>query len=100
MGAELVTKVTIDGKPVKAKVLLETGEIIIRGEERLKIPFKKMKSLAVNNGSLSFLSDGKNISIAVGSKAVKWLEKIKNPKSVKLIFRCRPAQVPLPYSNA
>ena len=82
MGAELITKAAINGKPMKAKVMLETSEIIIRGEERLKIPFKGMKFLAAKNGALSFSFGGKDISIEVGDKAGEWLEKIKNPKSV------------------
>ncbi len=82
MGAELTTKVKIGSKFFKAKVLLETSEIIIRGEVRMKIPFGAMRSLLVKNGELVFFFDGKSIQILLGEKATKWLDKIKNPKSV------------------
>lgn len=82
MGAEITTKVRIGSKELKAKVLLESEEIIIRGVERMKISFREMKSLSAKNGSLSFRFDAETISIMVGEKAEKWLEKIKNPKNV------------------
>ncbi len=77
-----MVKVTISDRPMKASVLLETAEIIIREKERLRIPFKEMKSLSASKGVLSFLFNGNTISLSIGDKAEKWLEKIKNPKSV------------------
>jgi hypothetical protein len=82
MGVEVTTKVTIGSKRTEAKVLLETAEVIIRGRERLRIPFSQIKSLAVNSGTLSFFFNGQAVSIFLGEKSAKWFEKIKNPKSV------------------
>lgn len=82
MGTEITTGVTIGAKRTETKVLLETNAIILRGESRMTIPFKDMKSLTSNNGVLSFSFKGTKIAVSVGNKAEKWLEKIKNPKSV------------------
>lgn len=82
MGTEATTRVNIGTKRAEAKVLLETGAIIIRGESAMTIPFKEMKSLTSKDGVLSFSFKGKRIAISVGAKAKRWLEKIKNPKSV------------------
>ncbi|MEW5799850.1 MAG: hypothetical protein AB1728_12690 [Bacteroidota bacterium] len=82
MGTEVTTKVSIGAKKTEAKVLLETSAIIIRGELGMTIPFNEMKSLTSENGILSFSFKGKKITVSVGAKAEKWLEKIKNPKSV------------------
>ncbi|MBI2427865.1 MAG: DUF3052 family protein [Ignavibacteriales bacterium] len=82
MGTEVTTKVTIGTERTEAKVLLETNAIIIRGPLKMTIPFSDMKSLASKNGLLSFSVKGKKVAISVGEKAGKWLEKIKNPKSV------------------
>lgn len=82
MGTEVTAKIRIGTKQSEATVLLETQEVIIRGETRMIIPLKEMKSLKVQAGSLSFSFEGKMISIFLGEKAEKWFEKIKNPKSV------------------
>lgn len=82
MGTELITRIRIGSKLFKAKVLLETNEIIIRGDEGMKIHFSAMKSISVKNNSLGFTFAGKSIKIALGDKAGKWFSKIKNPKSL------------------
>lgn len=82
MGAEITTRVSIGRNTFRAEVLLETSEIIIRGDERLKIPFKVMRSLAAKNGALSFTFGGKSLSIDLGNRAITWFKKISNPKSV------------------
>jgi hypothetical protein len=41
MGQEVTCTARWGGKSVRGKALLETAEIIFRGEERLKIPFRR-----------------------------------------------------------
>lgn len=82
MGTAITTKVRINNREVDANVLLETGALILRGELGMTIPFNEMKSLTSKDGVLSFSFRGKRVAIAIGVKAKKWFEKIKNPKSV------------------
>ena len=59
MGSEINCSMKFGGKVFKGKALLETDELIFRGEHRLTIPFKKMKSVEANDGELRvFFEDG------------------------------------------
>jgi hypothetical protein len=82
MGSEINCSMKFGGKVFKGKALLETDELIFRGEHRLTIPFKKMKSVEANDGELRvFLEDG-IASFVLDKKAGQWEEKILHPKSV------------------
>ena len=52
MGSELLCKVRSGGKEASGKALLETNEIIFRGDMRLKIPFASLKSVVARDGEL------------------------------------------------
>ena len=82
MGSEIKTKITVGKNFVEGKVLLESGEIIIHGKERMRIPFKQIRSLSAVDGVLRFSVDKIPFQIVLGLKADRWMEKIKNPKSV------------------
>jgi hypothetical protein len=76
------TAIRIGAQQFDGEALLEASELILRGEKRLRIPFSEMKSLAANDGALVFRFRSDTISIDLGKDAAKWLEKIRNPKSV------------------
>ncbi len=81
MGHELVCKVSSGGKQASGKALLETSEIIFRGDVRLKIPFGSLKSVVARDGQLHLKwSDGSAI-FQLGDHAEKWAHKILHPKS-------------------
>jgi len=52
MGRELQCRAKSAGKWHKGKALLETSEIIFRGETRLKIPFASLTSVEARDGQL------------------------------------------------
>ncbi|MFA5833560.1 MAG: hypothetical protein WDA22_08785 [Bacteroidota bacterium] len=82
MGLEAKTKITIGKNSMEGKVLLESSEVIIHGKERMRIPFNQIKTIAAADGVLRFSFGQIPIQIVLGLKAEKWLEKIKNPKTV------------------
>jgi len=86
MGNTKKTSVRAGSSRFDADVLLETSELIVRstsrGEKRRRVPFSEMQSLAANDGTLTFRFRHETISIDLGNDAAKWLEKIRNPKSV------------------
>src|SRR6266852_2619397 len=97
MGQTAKTRIRVDGTSYDGEALLETSEVIVRGGHApspvrsrdgqarapvLHIPFARMKSLRASGGTLSFRFDGSEVSIDLGVNAAKWLDKIRNPKSV------------------
>jgi hypothetical protein len=72
----------IGKKRSEGKVLLETKEIIFRGDTPRRIPFARMKSVAARNGDLLVRVAGELLAFEVGEKAAaKWREKILHPRS-------------------
>lgn len=70
------------GKDVSAgRALLETSEILFRGEFRLKIPFASIKSAKASDGELRLQTMNGLAVFELGPTAEKWCEKILRPKT-------------------
>ena len=82
MGQELACIVRWENKISSGKALLETSELLFRGEFRLKVPFSTIKNLHAGNGELRMSTADGFVVLELGDKAEKWLQKIANPKSV------------------
>jgi len=81
MGNELLCTARSAGKSSQGKALLETSEILFRGDFRLKIPFASLKSVAARDGELHLKwADGSAV-LELGDRAAKWADKILHPKS-------------------
>lgn len=80
MGAEVRATVTFDGKTSEGNALLETSELIFRGDFRLRIAFRDITSMEARNGQLRVTSSVGTAVFALGTKAESWAEKIRNPK--------------------
>jgi len=82
MGNETACKLRHAGKTFYGKALLETSEILFRGETRLKIPLPSILAINIRDGELHVrIKDGVAI-FELGPQAEKWREKIANPKSL------------------
>ena len=82
MGAETTCAVTYKGMTSSAKVRLETSDLQIRGTDlKLDVPFSEMKKVVARTGSLSFSYRSRPVTLAVGSAAAKWADKILHPPS-------------------
>ena len=62
--------------------MLETSELILRGDLRLKIPFSAITSVRAVDGELHVRTKDGVTVFELGEKAEKWREKIANPKSL------------------
>jgi hypothetical protein len=82
MGAEAEATVTFRRKTSAGKALLETSELIFRGDVRLKIPFKDITALNAGGGRLSVTFPDGTAVFTLGPKAEQWAQKIRNPKSL------------------
>jgi hypothetical protein len=65
----------------EGKALLETSEILFRGDFRLKIPFSTIKSAKAMDGELRLQTAEGLAVFQLGAAAEKWCEKILHPKS-------------------
>jgi hypothetical protein len=81
MGNELKCKVRFGKQESHGKALLETSEVLFRGDFRLKIPFSTIKSAKAVDGELHLQTAEGLAVFHLGSAAEKWLEKILHPKS-------------------
>lgn len=81
MGSEAICKVEYGKQKSEGKALLETSEIIFRGEFRLKIPFSTIKSVKAVDGELRLQTADGLAVFQLGAQAEKWCEKILHPKS-------------------
>jgi hypothetical protein len=82
MGAELNCKVKHGKAESAGRALLETSEIIFRGDFRLKIPLKEIRSIKAKNGTLRVAWGKESATFDLGPAAEKWAHKIRNPKTV------------------
>lgn len=93
MGNEARCRVEIDGQSADAKALLETDELIVRGDLRARIPFRDAQDVAARDGVLHLVWAGKPVLLHLGADAPKWAEKIRNPKSVADKLGLKPGQI-------
>jgi len=65
----------------QGKALLETSEILFRGDFRLKIPFSTIQSAKAVDGELRLQTAEGLAVFQLGATAEKWRDKILHPKS-------------------
>ena len=82
MGNEVKCGVRFGKQESEGKALLETSEIIFRGDSRLQIPFAKIQSAKVVGDDLQVrIAEGEAIFKLGAATASKWREKILHPKT-------------------
>jgi hypothetical protein len=81
MGNEMSCKVRFGKQESDGKALLETSEILFRGDFRLKIPFSTIKSAKAVDDELRLQTAEGLAVFQLGAAAEKWCEKILHPKS-------------------
>jgi hypothetical protein len=81
MGNEVKCTVRFGKELSEGKALLETSEVLFRGEFRLKIPFALIKSVKAVDGELCLQTADGLAVFEIGPAAEKWREKILHPKT-------------------
>jgi len=81
MGRELLCRAKSDEKWFQGKALLETNEVVFRGDLRLKIPLASLQSVIVRDGELHLKWSGNSAVFELGNHAEKWADAILHPKS-------------------
>jgi len=81
VGNEAKCTVSWGGQESAGRALLETTEILFRGDFRLKIPFATIKSAKAMDGELRLRTADGLAVFHLGTAAEKWRDKILHPKS-------------------
>ncbi len=91
MGLEAKCRLNFQGRASEGKALLETSDLIFRGGEKLTVRFDAIREAAVEGGDLVLTLAEGTARFSLGAEAPKWLDKIKNPKSVLDKLGVKPA---------
>jgi hypothetical protein len=82
MGNEVKCRARFGKQESEGKALLETSEVLFRGDFRLKIPFATIQSVKVTDGELQLRTPEDVAIFELGAAtAAKWREKILHPKT-------------------
>jgi hypothetical protein len=82
MGAEARCRATFGNTSAEGKALLERDELIFRGDGvRVAIPYTTITSIDAREGRLRITWTDGTAVLELGSTAVKWADKIRNPPS-------------------
>jgi len=81
VGNELKCTVSFGEQKSEGKALLETSEILFRGDFRLKIPFSTIKAAKAVDGELRLQTADGLAVFHLGTSAEKWCDKILHPKT-------------------
>jgi hypothetical protein len=80
MGREAVCTCDWAGTVAEVKALLETGELILRGEIRRRVPFGEIKNVKVRADCLCFTVGREAVQLVLGAAvAGKWAAAITSP---------------------
>lgn len=82
MGREAVCTVRFGGQASEGKALLETAELLFRGEPRLRIPFTDIADVSAEDGMLRVAFSGGVAEFELGKEAAKWADKILHPPTL------------------
>jgi hypothetical protein len=81
MGLEANCAATLDGETSRGKALLETTELLFRGDFRARVPLGEAKGVTVTGETLTLKWHGHTLALELGADAPRWAEKIKHPPS-------------------
>jgi hypothetical protein len=82
MGREAMCSARMGRKSGAGRALLETDEVLFRGDFRARVPLHEISRVEAKQGVLTLTWSGGKLALALGEAAEKWAEAIRHPKSV------------------
>ena len=82
MGREATCRARIGGRSGEGKALLETDELIFRGDFRVQVPLNEVTNVVARGGALTLEWPGGKLSLSLGEKAAAWADAIAHPRTV------------------
>src|SRR5689334_9986192 len=80
MGREARCHCRWDGEAAEVKALLETAELILRGDLRRRVPLADIREVAVRADELQFRVGPSRVALTLGAKAAaSWAKKLTTP---------------------
>lgn len=92
MGRQLACTARHAGRESAGRALLETDELVFRGEFRLVVPRTAITRAAAAGGWLEVAFDGGPAAFELGADAERWAREIANPKTVVDKLGVKPGQ--------
>jgi hypothetical protein len=71
MGREATCKCDWAGTTAEVKVLLESTELIVRGDIRKRVPVRELQNVEARSGWLRFNTGGDQVQILLGAPAAE-----------------------------
>src|SRR3954451_19369024 len=81
MGQELRCTARHDGRSSAGRLLLETDELIFRGDFRLVVPYRSVSRVRAQDGVLGLAFAAGTAEFDLGEQAERGAKRISNPKS-------------------
>lgn len=81
MGQEALCTARVDGRTSKGKLLLESDVLIFRGDIRLTIRFRDLKTVRASKGVLDVEFTEGRAAFDLGPAADKWAQKLLAPRT-------------------
>jgi hypothetical protein len=82
MGREAICHAKYGRESGEGKVLLETDDLLFRGDFRVKVPLRDVIATSVKNGVLTVEWPEGRLALSLGRSAEKWAQSITSPKTV------------------
>lgn len=82
MGKESAATMHRLGVASEGKALLETDEIVFRGDARVRIPFRSILSVHSESGVLTLQTPDGEFAFDLGKDATAWERAIRNPRTL------------------
>jgi hypothetical protein len=82
MGLESSCEARVGRQRSEGKAQLESDALIFRGDFRAKIPLAAIRDASAKDGVLTVKHADGTLALDLGPAAVKWADRIRNPKSV------------------
>jgi hypothetical protein len=82
MGREAVCQARHGRQSGEGKALLETDELVFRGDFRVNVPLREVTAASVKDGVLTVEWPAGRLALSLGRSAEKWAQAITSPKTV------------------
>jgi hypothetical protein len=82
MGREVRCSAHVGGRTIVGKALLETDELLFRGDERVRIRLTDIKQATATDGRLVVRHEGGTVTFELGQAATRWAERINHPPTL------------------
>ena len=82
MGQEVQCSAHVGGRTIVGKALLETDELLFRGDERVRIRLADITKATADDGRLVVRHKGGSVTFELGRAAVRWAERINHPPTL------------------